>query len=337
MELDHIIAGWTALGRYMSSDSEELERIKHLAYIKNKWLTIENIKRSMEAISGQFLTEVNLNDWLSNYQGIHTSETGKTIGVVAAGNIPLVAFHDVLCVLNSGHSLKLKLSDKADVLLPHLLDKLCEFEPAFKARISIVERLKDFDAVIATGSNNSARYFDYYFGKVPNIIRRNRNSVAVLTGEESASELKSLAHDVFDYFGLGCRNTSKLYVPKDYDFEGIKEAFTPYAPLNDHNLYRNNLDYNRTLLLLNNIPFLNIDHINITENPMVASPIANLHYEQYSDLDQVKADVALMRDQLQCVVGNVPGLCTVSFGESQSPGLMDYADDVDVQKFLAEL
>lgn len=329
---DRIFA-FTALGAYILDYPNDLKNAVLSAKAANTWFTVENCELALNNIASAFLQDNKLKNWVAQYE---TPKNAKTIGVVAAGNIPLVAFHDVLCVLISGHRLKIKFSEKAKTLLPFLLKQLVEIQPAFQDKIEVVERLKDFDAVIATGSNNTARYFEYYFGKHPNIIRKNRNSVAVLDGKENETDLRNLAKDIFTYFGLGCRNVSKVYLPKEYDFRPLLAAFEDFKFLMDHYHYRNNLDYNRTLLLMNQVPMLDIDFVNINENEQLASPISNLHYAFYENVSEVESALAEQKENLQCIVGK-QDFCSVDFGESQQPSLTQYADDVDVMAFLSGL
>jgi len=249
-----------------------------------------------------------------------------------AGNIPLVGFHDFLCVFISGHKALIKPSSKDQVLIKHLIDKLGDWDEETKSLVSFSDMLKGCDAYIATGSNNSSRYFDYYFGKYPNIIRRNRTSVAILTGEETKEELGKLADDVYQYFGLGCRNVTKIYVPKDYDFIPLLESFKKYNYLADHFKYKNNYDYNLALHLLNKKYYMTNDSILLIEEPAIFSPISQLNYEFYSDNDDLAEKSAPVQD-LQCVVGK--GF--IAFGQAQSPAITDYADGIDTLAFLSEL
>jgi len=249
-----------------------------------------------------------------------------------AGNIPLVGFHDFLCGFISGYPLRLKLSGKDETLLKHIIEKLSEWDPGIKEIITLSPLLKNCDAYIATGSNNSARYFDYYFAKYPRIIRRNRTSVAVLEGNESSGELKKLAADTFLYFGLGCRNVTKIYTPPGYDFLPLLQAFREYDFVMDHHKYKNNFDYNLALHLLNNTFFMSSDNLIMSENPAVFSPVSVLYYEGYKDKSILTAGLVHNED-IQCIVGH--GF--LPFGSAQQPGLTDYADGVDTMKFLSAL
>jgi hypothetical protein len=279
------------------------------------------------------LEEQALTHWAIQY---HEPTAQKTIGIVAAGNIPLVSFHDILCVLVSGNRLQLKLSEKDNSLIVYILEELSKVSPDISACIDITDRLKNFDAVIATGSNNTARYFEYYFGKYPHIIRRNRTSLAILSGDETEAELEALGHDIFDYFGLGCRNVSHLLLPAGYDFARMLKALHQFEYVADHNKYRNNFDYQRTNYLMSSTPYLPVDYVNIVEREQLFSPVSSLHYHYYGTTDEVIAYIDQHREHLQCIVGK-GALATVEFGKTQQPGLSDYSDDIDTMQFLATL
>jgi hypothetical protein len=257
----------------------------------------------------------------------------KTIGIVMAGNIPAVGFHDLLCVLVSGHKAKVRLSSDDAVLIPAMTNILLEMYPQFQNQLEFVNQLAGMDAVIATGSNNTARYFDYYFGKYSSLIRKNRNSIAVLSGQETEAELNQLGHDIFDYFGLGCRNVSKLYVPEGYSFNPFFEAIESYSNLMEHNKYMNNYDYHRALFLLDGIPFLTNNFLIVRENEAYATPVSVLHYEFYSSLEDLEKKLEGGKDLIQCRVG----LNGLPFGSSQQPDILDYADGVDTMKWLLSL
>lgn len=336
METTRTIRALAALGRSLLNGGAGLDRIIGQAGEHNRWFTRANVERALRAAAGNYLNEEKLQAWAAKYAltgPVHV----RSVGVVAAGNIPLVSLHDLLAVLITGHHLQVKLSDKDRVLPEYLLGVLTDIEPALSDRITLVDRLSGFDAVIATGSDNSGRYFDYYFGRVPHIIRRNRHSAAVLTGSETPDDLRGLADDVFSYFGLGCRNVSHLFVPAGYDFGPLLQAFSSYSDLADHHLYRNNLDYNRTLLLMNKTGFLPVDFVNIVEDGSLASPIANLHYSFYGDISQVAGRLEEEREKVQCIAGTLPGWPVVPFGKTQEPGLTDYADNADTVQFLLGL
>jgi hypothetical protein len=300
---------------------------------KNAWFVKSNSINALKEICN-LLESNSLNKLLKAYIELEKGVVApKVIGIVMAGNIPLVGFHDLLCVLVSGHKAKVRLSSDDSVLIPAITEILFEMYPEFKNQVEFVSRLSGMDAVIATGSNNTARYFDYYFGKYPSLIRKNRNSVAVLSGQESDEDLKNLGHDIFDYFGLGCRNVSKVYVPEGYSFNPFFEAIESYSSLMEHNKYMNNYDYHRALFLLDGIPFLTNNFLIVRENEAYATPVSVLHYEYYSSLNDLELKLASDKELIQCRVG-VTGL---PFGFAQQPDILDYADGVDTMQWLLSL
>lgn len=333
MNIEKRIAAFANLGDYILENPVLLQEIVNKTFIYNTWFTKENTNRALQNIAKEFLNKEKVQNWISAYDLEHTTYDSKVIAIVAAGNIPMVAFHDILCVLISGNQLQLKLSEKDKYLLPFIFEKLTEIEPAFKDTIYIQFKLENFDAIIATGSNNTARYFEYYFSKYKNIIRRNRNSIAILTGNETEEDIENLGHDIFDYFGLGCRNVSKIFVPKDFDLYSLKEGLSKHIGVNQHNQYMNNLDYQRTLYLMNQTPLIDIDFINIVENKSLHSPISCLHVERYENIDEVNNYIIDEKENIQCVIGKD----YLAFGKSQQPGLSDYADNVDTMKFILSL
>jgi hypothetical protein len=305
------------LGEYFRNiSSEEFQTLAIDARNYNTWFTPESISTSFQAL-GNFLEETKLSNWFSK-------------------NIPLVAFHDCLCILISNHSLKIKLSSKDQYLMTHVLKKLIEIEPRFSSRIEICERLQNFDAIIATGSDNSSRYFEYYFGKYPNIIRKNRTSVAILTGQESNEELAALGEDVFMYFGLGCRNVSKLFVPEGYNFNHLFEQWQSKETIIHHHKYNNNYDYQKSIMLINKIDFLDNGFVMITENEKLVSPISVLYFSYYHDLESLKTELKNSEEKIQCIVGNTKP-AKVPFGKAQYPELYDFADNIDTMTFLSNL
>ncbi|MDX1911027.1 MAG: acyl-CoA reductase [Saprospiraceae bacterium] len=332
----------TELGHYLRSGGDEaLEQAIRQSYVENRWFTEANTRHALEAIARQMLTETALREWAVAYSIPEHTLPQKTVGIVMAGNIPLVGFHDWLCVFVFGHRARVKLSDKDKQLLPILVKKMGDWQHeswAFTEFVGETEHLKGFDAVIATGSNNTARYFEQYFGKYPHIIRRNRNAVAVLNGLETPAELQALGRDIFTYFGLGCRNVSKIYVPHGYQFDALLEALHEYRDIIHHDKYKNNFDYNFTLLILNNAAHKNNGCLLLTENTSLQARIATVHYQYYDDVQELDALLAEQRDAIQCVVGNtrITGFNALPFGASQSPTLMDYPDGVDVMRFLLE-
>jgi hypothetical protein len=334
MNLDERIAAFEKLGNYISAiDEGEFANITQRAKNENPWFTPESVRSAFTGIS-KFLNDSSLKTWVAKYQLKATNP--KTVAVVMAGNIPLVGFHDLLCVLISGHRIQIKPSSKDTFLLNWIVTKLLEFEPRFADYITIAERLKDFDAVIATGSDNSARYFHYYFDKYPHIIRKNRTSCAVLSGFETNEELTLLGADVFTYFGLGCRNISKIYVPEQYDFSKLLKCWQPYSTVMLLHKYHNNYDYQKSILLVNRIPFVDSDFILLQESERLVSPISVLYYEYYKSWDSVLKRLEQEGDKIQCVVGNVKP-ANVRIGQAQSPELWDYADQIDTLNFLENL
>lgn len=323
------------LGKYILSGSAGLKEAVSTASQHNKWFTRGNVEYALKSIAENFLNEKLLRKWLQEYE-LSDARSPLRIGIVMAGNIPLAGFHDLLCVLITGNIALIRQSSKDKHLLPHLLGKLCEIEPRFSGSVVFAEQLKNFDAVIATGSNNTSRYFEYYFRKYPHIIRRNRTSVAVLTGRETKEELRKLGDDIFLYFGLGCRSVSKLYVPHGFDFMGFFDALQPFQSLMMHSGYKNNYDYSFTLNIMNKTPHYASGFLVLQENPSLASPIATLNFEYYRDRNELAEKLKAVRDGIQCVVANdFNG--SVAFGRSQSPQLWDYADGVDTVKFLLSL
>ncbi len=326
---------------FQAKQKINLERFKYViqqASLNNEWFTQENILFSIKSIE-ENLREKNLVEWLEKYPGLSDYKTCKNVAVIMAGNIPLVGFHDLLSILITGHKAIVKLSSKDDVLLKGIVKLLININSEFEDYIRFAdERLKDFDAVIATGSNNSAQYFEYYFGKYPSIIRKNRNSVAVLTGEETEKELNLLADDIFQYFGLGCRNVSKIYIPDDLDLDRLFKAVYHYKEVINHNKYANNYTYNRSVYMMNKIHFFENGFLILKEDMGMSSPISVVFYERYKNLDTVKQRLNVDKEQIQCVVSNVKELPRqVNFGEAQKPRLWDYADNVDTVKFLLSL
>ena len=322
-------AALVRLGRYLTDKSPELEAVKERAYIANGWFIPSFIDNALENIARYFLSPAPLKEWLEAYPQAGGSHTPKAVGIVAAGNIPLVGFHDWLCGFVSGHRIKMKLSAKDEILMKHILAKMEEWYPETTGQTEIQDMLKNCDAYIATGSNNSARYFHYYFAKYPHIIRHNRTSAAILTGEETPEELLALADDIMLYFGLGCRNVTKIYVPAGYNFEPLLKALNKYSYLADHHKYKNNYDYNLALLLLNNSPYLTNGVILLQEATPLFSPLSVLHYSYYIEMAQLQQELS-GEEALQCLVGRE----FTPFGAAQQPSLTDYADGVDTMKFL---
>ena len=331
MNLQKRIEILLSLQKYLSGNGSAWQHIKTKASFHNGWFTEVFIDLAVQNICREFLQKEKLEKWAAYYH-LDDNVGGKNIGIVMAGNIPLVGFHDFLSVFISGHRQTIKLSSKDDILLKHLVEKMIEWEPSVKAYISFAEMLKGCDAYIATGSNNTARYFEQYFSKYPSIIRRNRTAVAILTGNESQNELELLSNDVHQYFGLGCRNVTKLFVPAGYDFVPLLSAFDTYKYFADHHKFKNNYDYQLSIALLNNIFYMTNGSILLIENDAIFSAISQLNYSFYEDEKNVLARLTNNPD-IQCICGHLG----IAFGQAQCPALMDYADGIDTMQFLLTL
>nr|WP_294945028.1 acyl-CoA reductase [uncultured Mucilaginibacter sp.] len=337
LDINYTVNVFSGLGNRLAAPDEALLEVINTERQYNAWFTPESVLEAVKA-NGEMLDRANLSKWLSTYN--ITEGKNKKIGLVLAGNIPLVGFHDVLCVLVSGNHALIKASSQDARLIKYVLALLVEIDGSYANKFSFVERLVDFDAIIATGSNNTSRYFEYYFGKVPNIIRNNRNSIALLTGDESTEELHALGRDIFDYYGLGCRNVSKVFVPEGYVFNEFFESIEDFSPIINHHKYNNNYDYNKSIYLVNRDEHLDNGFLLVKQDERMVSPLAVLFYETYTDIASVQKQLAQQSEQLQCIVTTAP-LQTknqvVAFGHSQHPQLWDYADGVDTMEFLANL
>jgi len=302
----------------------------------NGWFTQENILHALENWSNTLKTS-NFDCWLKKYN--FKTRKPKIIAIIMAGNIPLVGFHDFVSVLISGHNVIVKQSSNDKHLLPYLSKYLETVEPEFKDKVKFTEnKLEHFDAVIATGSNNTARYFEYYFKDRPSIIRKNRNSVAILTGNESEGELKALSEDIFRYFGLGCRNVSKLFVPKGFDFQPLFNAIYDWNPIINHTKYANNYDYNKAVYLMSEFNILDNGFLMLKEDAGYASPISTVFYEYYEDFAALQTTINANEEPIQCIVANgFRPSEEVKFGNTQNPQLWDYADNVDTIEFLLKI
>ncbi|MEO6915017.1 MAG: acyl-CoA reductase [Chitinophagaceae bacterium] len=319
------------LGDYIRENSAQWVDIKARAGIANAWFIPQFTDRATFSIASNYLDAFKLSQFATQYS-VRDDTSSTTVGLILAGNIPLVGFHDVLCVFLSGHQSLVKTSTKDEILLKHLVGKMNEWEPEISTIIRFSDQLKSCHAYIATGSNNSSKYFDYYFNKYPHIIRRNRTSVAVLDGTESAEDLANLSDAVNLYFGLGCRNVTKMYVPPGYDFIPLLESFNKYAYFVDHNKYRNNFDYQYAILLIDHKYYMTNGSVLLAENEQIFSPISQLNYGFYTDRDQLITELS-QRQDVQCLTGN--GL--TPFATIQDPTLTDFADNVDTMSFLAGL
>ncbi len=330
MKLQNRIELLLKLRNYLLENSTEWQDIKHKASIHNGWFTPEFIDLAVTNITEQFLEKDKLNEWVNHYF-LDDTIVAKNVGIVMAGNIPLVGFHDFLCVFVSGHLQTIKTSSKDDILLKHLVDKMIAWESEAQNYISFAAMLKGCDAYIATGSNNSARYFDYYFAKYPSIIRKNRTSVAFLTGDESAETLEKLSDDIHAFFGLGCRNVTKIFVPGEYDFVPLLQSFYRYKYFADHHKYRNNYDYNLSIQIMNNRFYMTNESTLLVESDALFSPISQLNYSFYDDIETALSSLK-GNEALQCIAG-----IDIPFGKVQSPSLTDYADGLDTMQFLLTL
>ena len=315
---------------------KDLAALIDVAYTFNGWFTPDNITRALTGIS-EMLEEQQL---LSFSVPIKEPKQAKNVAIIMAGNIPAVGFHDMLCVLLSGHSVLIKVSSDDPALIPFLAGMIIYYEPNFASNINFSEaRLANFEAVIATGSNTSAKHFEYYFGKYPHIIRKNRSSIAVLNGKETKEQLTELGKDIFYYYGLGCRNVSKLYVPEGYVFDRLFEAVYDFKYVIDNKKYNNNYEYNRAIYLLDLIPFLDNNFLMIRENNELHAPTSVLFYETYSNQTQLVENIGSLKNNLQCIMSTfeLEGIKTFEFGQSQKPTIFDFADDVNTLDFLNTL
>jgi hypothetical protein len=326
---------FSKLGIQLSNPNQQLSDIIKDERQYNAWFTPESVFKAVKSI-GEMLNPQSLTTWLANYN-IDLNRTSKKVGLILAGNIPLVGFHDVLCVLITGNIALIKASSQDARLIKYVLQMLIDIDSSFKDQYYFVERLENFEAIIATGSNNTSRYFEYYFGKVPHIIRKNRSSVALLTGNETKEQLFELGHDIFDYYGLGCRNVSKLMVPKGYNFNFFFESIEAYQPIINHHKYNNNYDYNKSIYLVNSDKHFDNGFLLLKEDNRLASPLAVLFYEYYNDLNSAQKQLEEQSENIQCIVSAAPLQVknqVVDFGMSQQPALWDYADNIDTIEFL---
>lgn len=319
------------LKNYLLSTDENWINVKQEAQYANAWFIPEFIELSIQNICTAFLDKKKLANWIQAYSTANNFNK-KTVGVVMAGNIPLVGFHDFLCVFMSGHKILIKPSSKDEILIKHIVEKLIEWDERLTPQINFAQTLKNCDAYIATGSNNSSRYFDLYFGKYPNIIRRNRTSVAVINGNETQEELKNLAKDIQLYFGQGCRNVTHLYVLENYDFIPLLQELKTYEYFLDFHKYKHNYDYQLAMLMMNSKFYMTDGSVILSENDSIFSAISQVHYSYYKNIEDVKTLIE-NNDDIQCVVGKN----YTPFGTAQIPSLTDYADGIDTMKFLAEL
>lgn len=326
-----------------SEGTQTLNEIIQSSQFQNPWFTPGNVEQALQA-NLALLNLTDLKTWIEPYSKYFQKDSDKTVGLILAGNIPMVGFHDVLSCLIAGFNVQVKASADDKLLIPYLLKRLIEIEPAFEAKINLTDRLSNFDLVIATGSNNSSRYFDYYFKKTPHIIRKNRNSVAIITGNETKSDLEKLGHDLFDYFGLGCRNVSKIFFPKGYNYSLFFEAIESFSSISNHYKYNNNYEYNKAIYLVNGDKHLDNGFLLLKADTRFASPLGVVYFEEYNLFSSVETHLEENKANIQCVVceeaiqrsDSMRGLeiPLTGFGTSQLPGLVDYADGVNILDFL---
>jgi len=345
MTLSDRIRAFASLGsKILATDtSAELQKFWHTvdtAHQQNSWFTAEFCRLSITSIAKSWLTHDKLQEWISLYpiQSFNPPRL-KRVGVIMAGNVPFVGMHDMLSVLISGHHFVGKISSKDAGLTNALIDLLLCIEPNLGRYITLTEnKLENFDAVIATGSDNTSRYFEYYFGKYPNIIRKNRHSIAILSGSESPEELRGLANDIFTYFGLGCRNVSKLLIPKDYNLSDLLRSFDDHKHIANHNKYANNYEYHRAMYLMNMVEHLDTGFVLAKPDESLGSPVGTFYYQHYTNLGSVQTYIDMHAEQLQCVTSSIEGIPnSIPFGQAQNPTLTDYADGIDTINFLATL
>lgn len=340
MLLNDRIALLAALGDSIQSDldSDRLESILYQAYSKNPWFVEKYATLALQNAASKYLNAEALKDWLNTYE-LDDNAAPKRVGLIPAGNIPLVGIHDLISIFVTGNTALIKPSSKDEVLTKYLIDALYELEPKARERVVLTERLVDFNGVIATGSNNTHRYFEHYFGKHPNVLRKNRTSVAVLDENASAEEMRLLGEDVFTFFGLGCRSVSKIFVPKGFAIERLLKEWDGFSWLGDHNKFHNNYMYHKSVYLVNKVSHFDTGFALISESEELFSPIGTIYYQEYENREDLENKLPGLGEHVQVVVSgpkmSIKGSC--GYGAAQSPSLSDYADNVDTVKFLASL
>ena len=338
MELVHRINVLSELGRrierkiFLEDDPVIVRAIN-----ENPWFTYEGIVHALDSISKNYLDRSKLERWISGYP-IYDNHP-KNVGLVLAGNIPLVGIHDFLSVFAAGHKAVLKYSSKDKTLMSWMRNQLIDIEPSTRAYFKEVEKLNQIDAVIATGGDAAATHFHYYFSKYPNIIRKNRSSVGVIRPDDELQSLEGLGEDIFTYFGLGCRNISKLYLPEGFDIQRIFQSIAGYKHVIDHNKYKNNYDYSHAIYLLGQKKFYTNNFLIIKEDNQLSSRIACLHFERYTSEEELEQKLKSLKESIQCIASVEPffDFIHIPIGTCQSPALTDYADGVDTLQFLTEL
>ncbi|MES2779374.1 MAG: acyl-CoA reductase [Bacteroidota bacterium] len=336
MNFQQRIDAFVKLGQFFEQSTTVTDHpVFYQAYIQNPWFTIINTQQSVKAWADN-LRESKLKEWLTNYTIPET--TPQTVAIIMAGNIPLVGFHDLLCVLLTGSKALVKLSEDDTVLMKWAIEELIRIEPEWAPLIEIsANRLpQGFDAVIATGSNNSNRYFEYYFREKRSLLRGNRNSVAVLTGNETPEDIIKLGTDIFTYFGLGCRNVSKIYIPQEYDVTQLLDGIESFNDIINHHKYANNYTYHKAILLMNLTPHLDNNFLLLKEDERIASPLGMLYYERYVSPEALQETLTEKQLEIQCIVSKSNLNGAIPLGKAQQPELWDYADGVDTIQFLLE-
>jgi hypothetical protein len=338
MTLQARIKAFVQLGAFLKDDNskEEIELWAYKARNENNWFTIENTKKALETVANYYLDATLLEQWSSLYEIPDKPDIIKSIGVIMAGNIPAVGFHDLLTIVLSGHVCVAKLSSQDSAIMIGLIEKLLEIEPNLE--IIIADKLNEVDVLIATGSDNSAKHFEYYFRNKPYIIRQNRSSVGILNGKENKEDFLNLGKDVTEYYGLGCRNISKLYVPEGYNFVEFLDAIEPLGDIFYHHKYKNNYDYNKSIYLVNMVHHFDNGFLLLTENSTLVSPISVVYYSTYQNEEDLKNQIEINSDKIQCIVSEDAWYSkSHNFGDAQKPKLWDYADGVDTMAFLLNL
>jgi hypothetical protein len=338
MTLQARIKAFVQLGAFLKDENnkEEIELWAYKARNKNNWFTVENTQKALQTITQYYLDEILLENWTSLYDIADKPQITKSIGVIMAGNIPAVGFHDLLSIVISGHACVVKLSSQDSVLMTNLINKLLEIEPNLEIRIA--DKLNEVDVLIATGSDNSAKYFEYYFRNKPHVIRQNRSSIGILKGKENHEDFLNLGKDITEYYGLGCRNISKIYVPEGYEFTNFLDSIESLCDIFYHHKYKNNYDYNKSIYLVNMVQHFDNGFLLLTENESLVSPISVIYYSAYKNEEDLKSQIHANATKIQCIVSKEGWFeNSRNFGDAQKPKLWDYADGVDTLQFLQGL
>jgi hypothetical protein len=339
MQLKDLILTFSQLGDFIldENNAKLVNQWSYAARNENAWFTEDNVKLALKNTAKYYLNKEQLENFVATNQ-IEINTNPKKVGIVMASNIPIVGFHDLLCVVLSGNIALIKLSSSDSILMRFLIHKIFEVNSEIKERIEVVDKLNTADAIIATGSDNTAKHFEYYFSKIPHIIRKNRTSVAILTGEESRTDLANLGNDIFQYFGLGCRNVSKLFVPKDYTFDKFYESIEYWSTISIHHKYNNNYDYNKSVLLVNKTPHFDNGFLLLKEDTALVSAISVCHFEYYENEIHLQELISNHHEKIQCIVSKERAFeNSFDFGEAQSPHLHDFADGVNTIEFLKNI